>query len=105
MKQFIEKTSTLITGAFGLVAALAWNETIKTFIQKYISPGKEMVSLFLYAIVVTVVAVFASIYVAKVSKKLIEQDEKIVKKLQEMKNQKEKCEVALDKQKEVNKSK
>lgn len=103
MKKFIEKFATLIVSAFGLVAALAWNEAIKTFIQKYISPGKEVQSLFIYAFVVTIIAVFVSIYISKLAKKLVSQEERIARKLEATKKDKEKCELKLMKEKTKNK--
>ena len=37
-KQFAKKTLDLMTSGFGLVAALAWNEVIKEFIENYVKP-------------------------------------------------------------------
>jgi len=54
-----------MTAAFGMVAALAWNEAIKALIAKYISAGDELVPLLIYAIVVTIVAVICIIIVAR----------------------------------------
>jgi len=51
----------LSTNSFGLVAALAWNEFIKETIQQYIKPfagkGSGIMSMFIYAVIVTVLAV------------------------------------------------
>ncbi|MDO8599871.1 MAG: DUF5654 family protein [bacterium] len=51
----------LSTTGFGLVAALAWNDTVKMFIEEYIKPytarGSELVSQVIYAIIVTLLAV------------------------------------------------
>lgn len=46
-----------LTTAFGLVAALAWNEAVKSLINNFLPQGQGTLSLFVYAIVVTVVAV------------------------------------------------
>ena len=43
--------------AFGLVAALAWNEAIKALISEFVPQGKGVPSLFIYAIIVTTIAV------------------------------------------------
>lgn len=74
--QVIEKFAALITAAFGLVAALAWNDAIKAL---FVGPcGSEnagaLCSLagggpWLYAMVVTLVAVFATLWIGKVSEK------------------------------------
>ena len=74
--EVIEKLSALITAAFGLVAALAWNAAIKAL---FVGPcGSEgagaLCSLssggpWVYAVIVTVIAVFATIWVAKIADK------------------------------------
>ena len=73
-KAVLEKISTLIVGAFGLVAALAWNEAIKAL---FVGPcGIEgagtLCSLstggpWVYAILVTLLVVIASIWIGKLS--------------------------------------
>lgn len=63
--QFLETTAALITSAFGLVAALAWNEAIKTAIQKFIeADGDQVTGLIIYALIVTVIAVTATLLIA-----------------------------------------
>ena len=57
--------ATLMTSAFGLVAALAWNETVKGAIDRYISPGNGLRSKFYYAFVVTLLAIFVSYELGK----------------------------------------
>lgn len=51
----------LATSGLGLVAALAWNELIKEVVTQYIKPlagdSSGIVSLLIYAIIVTVLAV------------------------------------------------
>lgn len=97
MKDFVEKFATLIIGAFSLLAALAWNETIKAFVQKYISPGSDFKSMLIYASIVTVIAVFVSVYLTKITKKVIKQEEKIKKEIEKLKKQ-----VEEDKEKKNN---
>ena len=72
----IEKFSTLITTAFGLVAALAWNEAIKAL---FVGPcdvenAGALCSLasggpWLYAIIVTIVAVATTMWISKIAVK------------------------------------
>lgn len=66
----------LATSGFGLVAALAWNELIKTAINDYIrtrlSVGGEIVSLAIYAILVTILAVFVTLQLSKLAERLEE---------------------------------
>ncbi len=65
---------TLSTAGFGFVAALAWNNLIQEFVNTYIRrwlPGSgQIISLFLYAIIVTVLAVFVTLQLSKIVKKL-----------------------------------
>jgi len=71
--QFSKKTLTLVTSGFGLVAALAWNELIKEIIATYIKPifgkGSGIISLFIYATFVTILAVFVTYQLGKLSNK------------------------------------
>lgn len=61
-----ERTLGFVTGALGLVAGLAWNEAIKALIEVAFPLGKDtLLAKFVYAIIVTIVVVVASIYLAK----------------------------------------
>ena len=62
--QFLETTAALITSAFGLVAALAWNEAIKAAIAQWLTGGDEVIGLVVYALIVTVIAVTATLLIA-----------------------------------------
>lgn len=78
--QLLETTAALITAAFGLVAALAWNEAIKAIIAEYLGADGTLVGLVVYALIVTVIAVIATILIARALGKLkalaAEEDEK-----------------------------
>jgi len=67
---------TLATSAFGLVAALAWNSLIQEFVNSYVKKllpnGSGIISLLIYALVVTVLAVFVTYQLSKLSEKLQE---------------------------------
>jgi hypothetical protein len=70
----LKQTLTLATGGFGLVAALAWNSVIQEFVTTQIKPyfpkGGGLLSLFAYALVVTVLAVSITINLSKLIEKL-----------------------------------
>lgn len=52
------KILTLLTAAFGVVAALAWDDAVKSLFQRYYPiPGSGIEIKFFYAITVTIVAV------------------------------------------------
>ena len=60
----VETFAALITSAFGLVAALAWNETIKTAVGLFFDAEDGIWGLLVYAIIVTFIAIFATILIA-----------------------------------------
>ncbi len=64
-KDVIEKLAALITAAFGLVAALAWNDTIKAIFKAVFGSADSIGAMVVYAVVVTIIAVFATIWIAK----------------------------------------
>lgn len=68
-REFTEKTITLILGGFGLVAALAWNEAIKSLFETLFEKSNELIGKFIYAIIVTAIVVFVSIRLKKISEK------------------------------------
>lgn len=72
-KKLLEEMLRLSTSGFGLVAALAWNELIKELIASYIEPfvGKDsgIISMTIYAIIVTVLAVTVTYQLSKFAKR------------------------------------
>jgi len=68
--EVVEKLSALITAAFGLVAALAWNDAIKSLFLEG-APLYFMAAYgpWLYALLVTVLAVIAAIWVGRMAEK------------------------------------
>jgi hypothetical protein len=73
-RAIIEQMLKLATSGFGLVAALAWNELIRTFINDYIrtkiSIGGGIISLAIYALVVTALAVTITLQLSKLAERL-----------------------------------
>ena len=67
--QFLQSLSALIISAFGLVAALAWNETIKAVIAEIFGTADDLVGLFIYALLVTVIAVAATMIITRATNK------------------------------------
>lgn len=79
----IKNMIALATSGFGVVVALAWNEAIKTTVQTYISPilgeNSGVISLFIYAAVVTLLAVVVTMQLAQIQKTLEEVNETLIK--------------------------
>lgn len=70
----LKQMVTLATAGFGLVAALAWNNVIQDLVNNYIKPylpeGSSLLSLLLYAVLVTVLAVLVTYNLTRIVKKL-----------------------------------
>ena len=58
-REFRKQLATLVTAAFGFVAALFWNTAIKDAINAFIPPAQTWVGETLVAIFVTFIAVLA----------------------------------------------
>ena len=62
----------LATSSFGLIAALAWNELIKEVVTQYVKPliggTSGIVSLGIYALIVTILAVVVTVNLSKLNK-------------------------------------
>lgn len=75
-KIFLATTTSLITSAFALVAALAWNDAIQNLFKFLYPPpgananrvtGQEVTGTFLYAVVVTLIVVAVIFYLTKLN--------------------------------------
>lgn len=55
--QVLQTIATLITTAFGLIAALAWNEAIKAIILQFLPKGSDLTGLLIYAVVITIIEI------------------------------------------------
>jgi hypothetical protein len=69
-KEVITNISALVTAAFGLVAALAWNTAIQAIFTKLFGQASSIAAMVIYAVIVTVIAVFVTIRVGKISEKV-----------------------------------
>jgi len=64
--QFMQTTAALMTAAFGMVAALAWNDAIQTMIKEFIASDSSGVwAKVVYALIVTIIAVIATVIIAR----------------------------------------
>jgi hypothetical protein len=67
--EVIDKIAALVTAAFGLVAALAWNGAILAIFQQVFGEASSVPAMVIYAVVVTIVAVIATIWIGKAASK------------------------------------
>jgi hypothetical protein len=62
----------LASAAFGVVAALAWNSAITALVKEIFGTGAQIISLFLYAIIITIIAVIVMVNLGKVAERTAE---------------------------------
>lgn len=63
--EVLDKMVQLATAAFGLVAALAWNTAIQAVFDEFFPQTGALLGKFFYAIVVTLIVVFVTIYLGR----------------------------------------
>jgi len=68
--EVLDKFAELITVALGLVAALAWNTAIQNlFTAIFGKAGGALLGQFVYAIIITLVVIFATISVSRATER------------------------------------
>lgn len=74
--EVLDKFAQLITTALGLVAALAWNTAIQNLFNKVFGEaGARLAGQFLYAILITIVVIFATIAVSRAAERAKKDEE------------------------------
>lgn len=71
-QELIGQLLALVTSGFGVVAALAWNDAIQTFVKEFVEPripGSGLLSKFLYALLITTLIVLITYQLSKISSK------------------------------------
>lgn len=75
----VKQIIVLATNGLGLVAALAWNnviqETVNLYIKPYLPNGSGLASLFIYAFLITILAVSVTTQLARVKERLERQNQ------------------------------
>jgi hydrogenase-4 membrane subunit HyfE len=67
--EMMDKLAALITAAFGLVAALAWNGAIRAIFEAIFGTADNITAMLIYAVVVTIIAVLVTIWIARAVKR------------------------------------
>lgn len=75
--EVLNQMSALITAAFGLVAALAWNGAIQSLFRRIFGTADTLNAQVVYAVLVTVIAVAVTMWIARAKDHVVE---KIVRK-------------------------
>lgn len=71
-EELVAQLLALSTSGFGLVAALAWNETIQQIVKEFIEPripGSGVFSRLIYALIVTLFAVIITYQLSRIASK------------------------------------
>jgi len=72
----IKALAGLITAAFGLVAALAWNTAIQEIFKVIFGSQSGVLPMLIYAVIVTIIAVIATLAIGRAAAKAGVKDEK-----------------------------
>jgi TRAP-type C4-dicarboxylate transport system permease small subunit len=75
---FIEKVVTLMTGAMGLVAALAWNDAIRKLFERVFGTqgSGDITAMFVYAAIVTTAVVVVTYRLTRIVERMKKKKEK-----------------------------
>ena len=63
--EILDKIAALVTAAFGLIAALAWNGAIRAIFERLFGSADNITAMIVYAVIVTIIAVLVTIWVAR----------------------------------------
>jgi hypothetical protein len=66
---YLQTMISLASAAFGVVAALAWNSAITALVKQVFGSGGEIVSLFIYAVIITVIAVIVMVNLGRLAER------------------------------------
>lgn len=69
-REVVATMISLASAAFGVVAALAWNEAITGWFNETYSKGGRISALFIYAVVVTLVGVVVIVLLGRVAARI-----------------------------------
>ncbi len=68
--EVLDKMVQLVTAAFGLVAALAWNEAIQGLFTLIFGEAGDLAAKFLYAVLITVIVVFITVRLGRLAERV-----------------------------------
>jgi hypothetical protein len=75
---FVDKVITLMTGAMGLVAALAWNDAMRKLFERVFGTqgSGDVTAMFIYAVIVTATVVIVTYRLSRFSERIKKKHEK-----------------------------
>jgi uncharacterized membrane protein len=63
--EYLKVATGFVTGAFAFVAGLAWNRAIQSIFIVVLGTPNSIIANLLYAIIVTIVAVLVTVWIAR----------------------------------------
>jgi hypothetical protein len=67
--EYLKVMATLVTTAFALIAALAWQAAITAIFTEVLGTATSIPATLSYAIIVTIIAVLATVWIARAAAK------------------------------------
>ena len=68
-REFFVTVISVVTTAFGVVVALAWNSALTNLLSQF-NENQETIALFIYALLITFLAVLAIVIMTRVAKRI-----------------------------------
>ena len=68
--EYIKVTAGLVTTAFAFIAALAWNQAIESIFLAVLRTPNSIPANLAYAIIVTIIAVIATVWIARAASRV-----------------------------------
>ena len=68
-REFLVTVISVVTTAFGVVVALAWNTALTTWLARF-SDKAEIAGLFIYALLITLLAVLAIVLLGRLARRI-----------------------------------
>ena len=65
--EFINRLSTIVLAALGLVTALAWDDVLRQIFADFLGAGSTLIQKIYYAVTVTFLAALISVALAKIA--------------------------------------
>lgn len=69
-KEFIATVISLVTTAFGVVVALAWNSALTALVAQIFEANAKVTALFIYAVTITAIGVVVIIALGKLATRI-----------------------------------
>jgi Family of unknown function (DUF5654) len=68
-REFLVTVISVVTTAFGVVVALAWNTALSTALSR-LSKGAQIAGLFIYAMLITLLAVLVIVFLGRLAQRI-----------------------------------